>query len=58
VHSKDIVQRWTFPVVPDNNWSGSTFYTFQRGNIYKEHPAGEDAVHIRVLAFDVELICG
>ena len=38
--SKDIINRWTYPLVPDNNISGyiweCTNYTYTRPNIYKE----------------------
>ncbi len=34
--SRDVVSRWTYPLVPDSNlFKGHTF-RFQRGNIYKE----------------------
>jgi translation initiation factor eIF-2B subunit epsilon len=36
--SRDVVQRWTFPLVPDANFSGGTRYAHQRGNIYLEAP--------------------
>ncbi|KIY68593.1 nucleotide-diphospho-sugar transferase [Cylindrobasidium torrendii FP15055 ss-10] len=32
--SKDILSRWTFPLVPDNNYPGSTSYEHIRGNKY------------------------
>ncbi len=34
--SKDVIRRWTYPIVPDNNFLSKTSYTFARGNIYKE----------------------
>lgn len=37
--SKDIIHRWTYPLVPDNNLLGAGFNTtfkYQRGNIYRE----------------------
>ena len=37
--TKDVIHRWTYPMVPDNNLLGSglnTTYKFHRGNIYKE----------------------
>jgi len=34
--SKDILHRWTYPMVPDCNFMGSTSYKYVRGNIYKE----------------------
>jgi translation initiation factor eIF-2B subunit epsilon len=34
--SKDIIQRWTFPLVPDNNLLGHTSYQYSRRNVYKE----------------------
>lgn len=35
VHSKDILSRWTFPLVPDDNLPGpSNGYEHRRGNIY------------------------
>lgn len=45
--SKDVICRWTYPIVPDNNWwtpipspFGQSLgtYRFARGNIYKELP--------------------
>ncbi|EAU88454.1 translation initiation factor eif-2b [Coprinopsis cinerea okayama7 len=32
--SKDILSRWTFPLVPDDNYPGSTRYEHTRGNRY------------------------
>ncbi|KAI0082729.1 hypothetical protein K474DRAFT_1654876 [Panus rudis PR-1116 ss-1] len=32
--SKDILSRWTFPLVPDDNHPGGHFYEHQRGNKY------------------------
>eukprot|EP00123_Amoebidium_parasiticum_P018232 comp24137_c0_seq1/m.43888 comp24137_c0_seq1/g.43888 ORF comp24137_c0_seq1/g.43888 comp24137_c0_seq1/m.43888 type:complete len:666 (-) comp24137_c0_seq1:679-2676(-) len=32
--SKEVIQRWTFPLVPDCNLLGATNYTYQRRNIY------------------------
>ncbi|GAM26644.1 hypothetical protein SAMD00019534_098190 [Acytostelium subglobosum LB1] len=34
--SKDIIHRWTFPMVPDNNFMCNTTYTLSRQMIYKE----------------------
>lgn len=37
--SKDVIHRWTYPLVPDNNLLGdlsSTTFKYHRGNIYKE----------------------
>jgi len=34
--SRDIIGRWTFPLVPDNNLGPDQNYTIERGNIYKE----------------------
>jgi translation initiation factor eIF-2B subunit epsilon len=35
--SKDVMQRWVFPLVPDNNLVGDkTTYKFNRHNVYKE----------------------
>ncbi|EFA81106.1 bacterial transferase hexapeptide repeat-containing protein [Heterostelium album PN500] len=34
--SKDIIHRWTFPMVPDNNFMCNTSYTLSRQMIYKE----------------------
>lgn len=34
--SKDIVSRWTYPLVPDNNLLKDQSYTYQRSHIYKE----------------------
>jgi translation initiation factor eIF-2B subunit epsilon len=32
--SKDILSRWTFPLVPDNNHPGGEVYEHRRGNKY------------------------
>ncbi len=32
--SKDILSRWTFPLVPDNNHPGGHIYEHRRGNRY------------------------
>ncbi|EGC31039.1 hypothetical protein DICPUDRAFT_40532 [Dictyostelium purpureum] len=34
--SKDIIHRWTFPMVPDNNFMCNTTYSLSRQMIYKE----------------------
>ena len=34
VHSKDILSRWTFPLVPDDNHPGGHSYEHLRGNKY------------------------
>jgi translation initiation factor eIF-2B subunit epsilon len=34
--SRDIIQRWTFPLTLDNNFAGNSFYSASRGNRYKE----------------------
>jgi translation initiation factor eIF-2B subunit epsilon len=34
--SKDIIYRWTHPLVPESNFLGDTSYTYSRYNIYKE----------------------
>ena len=34
--SRDVVSRWTYPLVPDSNLLRGHTYRFQRGNIYKE----------------------
>ncbi|KAF2071925.1 hypothetical protein CYY_006762 [Polysphondylium violaceum] len=34
--SKDIIHRWTFPMVPDNNFMCNTSYSLSRQMIYKE----------------------
>lgn len=34
--SMDILQRWAYPIVPDNNILNNTSYGYQRGNNYKE----------------------
>eukprot|EP00939_MAST-03C_sp_MAST-3C-sp1_P004833 g4833.t1 len=34
--SKDVVRRWTYPLVPDSNFTGRTSFRFYRGSIYKE----------------------
>ncbi|KAG2177536.1 hypothetical protein INT44_008048 [Umbelopsis vinacea] len=33
--SRDILKRWTFPIVPETNLQESDIYQFSRGNIYK-----------------------
>jgi translation initiation factor eIF-2B subunit epsilon len=34
--NKDIIHRWTYPLVPDNNISGLSSYQLSRKNIYQE----------------------
>ena len=34
--STDIIRRWPYPLVPDNNLFGSSEYRYNRGNIYCE----------------------
>ncbi|KAF8937475.1 nucleotide-diphospho-sugar transferase [Dissophora ornata] len=34
--SKDIISRWTFPMVPDSNLQPGDCYEFRRGLVYKE----------------------
>jgi translation initiation factor eIF-2B subunit epsilon len=34
--SRDIISRWTYPMVPDNNLGPNQNYTQEHGNIYKE----------------------
>ena len=34
--SKDIISRWTFPMVPDSNLQAGDCYEFRRGLVYKE----------------------
>lgn len=34
--SRDIIARWTYPLVPDNNLAPGQNYNHERGNIYKE----------------------
>ena len=34
-----IVQRWTYPIVPDSNFTGKTTFTLSRGAVYKEDDA-------------------
>ncbi|KAI1312621.1 hypothetical protein EDD11_002930 [Mortierella claussenii] len=34
--SKDIISRWTFPMVPDSNLPDGDCYEFRRGLVYKE----------------------
>ncbi|TFK29847.1 translation initiation factor eif-2b [Coprinopsis marcescibilis] len=43
--SKDILSRWTFPLVPDDNYPGGTRYDYTRGNRYL--PKGNSAVLAR-----------
>jgi len=35
--SLDLIQRWAFPLVPENNLLSQTSYTFRRKNIYLEN---------------------
>jgi len=35
-NSKDVIHRWTYPMVPDTNLLSNTSYSFARHNIYKE----------------------
>ncbi|CAG8443520.1 6183_t:CDS:10 [Acaulospora morrowiae] len=34
--SKDVLSRWTYPIVPDNNLQEGDSYEYMRGQIYKE----------------------
>jgi NDP-sugar pyrophosphorylase family protein len=36
--SRDVVQRWAYPLVPDNNWCAETDTTYSMGRdfVYKE----------------------
>ncbi|RIB09851.1 nucleotide-diphospho-sugar transferase [Gigaspora rosea] len=34
--SKDVLSRWTYPIVPDSNLQEGDSYEFMRGHIYKE----------------------
>ena len=34
--AKDIIARWTFPMVPDSNFHASQTYRHRRGNVYLE----------------------
>eukprot|EP01119_Soliformovum_irregulare_P008978 TRINITY_DN2207_c0_g1_i1.p1 TRINITY_DN2207_c0_g1~~TRINITY_DN2207_c0_g1_i1.p1 ORF type:complete len:698 (-),score=261.33 TRINITY_DN2207_c0_g1_i1:25-1848(-) len=34
--SKDIMHRWTYPLVPDSNFLGNTTYTLSRNHCYRE----------------------
>ncbi|TPX42539.1 hypothetical protein SeMB42_g05085 [Synchytrium endobioticum] len=36
--SKDIITRWTYPMVPDNNISDDTLYYMSRRHVYLENP--------------------
>jgi translation initiation factor eIF-2B subunit epsilon len=40
--SKDIVHRWTYPMVPDTNLLSDTNYSLSRGNVYKEKKVSLD----------------
>ncbi|KAF9929030.1 hypothetical protein FBU30_001939 [Linnemannia zychae] len=37
--SKDIISRWTFPMVPDSNLQNGDCYEYRRGLVYKEKSA-------------------
>jgi len=34
--SKDMLARWTYPIVPDSNIAGDSRYSFEKGNVYLE----------------------
>ena len=36
IFSKDILSRWTYPIVPDSNLQEGDSYEYMRGQIYKE----------------------
>jgi translation initiation factor eIF-2B subunit epsilon len=52
--SRDIVGRWTYPLVPDNNLGPDQNYTLERGNIYRE----EDVVLARNCVLKKNTILG
>lgn len=35
--SKDVMYRWSFPMVPDSNFHADHTYRHRRGNVYLEH---------------------
>ena len=41
--SKDIVRRWVYPIVPENNLFSESSYQFFRGGVYKENEASPRA---------------
>lgn len=43
--SRDVLQRWTYPIVPDNNMF-DTRYQYKRGNIYRELTETGDSVSL------------
>ncbi|KAI9193036.1 nucleotide-diphospho-sugar transferase [Polychytrium aggregatum] len=52
--SKDIMSRWTFPMVPDNNLLESHTYSFSRPHIYKE----KDVVLSRSASLSEQVVIG
>ena len=47
--SKDILLRWTFPLVPDDNYPGGARYDYIRGQQYR--PKNHSAVLARFVEF-------
>lgn len=37
-HSKDILRRWTYPLVPDVSINADSAYEYCRPGLYKDHP--------------------
>ncbi len=46
--SKDIIHRWTYPMVPDANYLAGTTFTRSRQLIYKEQ-------NVRLSRYDVPI---
>lgn len=54
--SKDILSRWTFPLVPDDNYPGRARYEHSRGNRYL--PEGNTAVLSRTCTIGTNTLIG
>ncbi|KAH6918678.1 translation initiation factor eif-2b [Coprinopsis sp. MPI-PUGE-AT-0042] len=54
--SKDILSRWTFPLVPDDNYPGRVRYEHSRGNRYL--PEGNSAVLSRTCTIGTNTMIG
>lgn len=52
--SQDVIKRWTFPLVPDNNFFGNSKFSYSRHHIYKE----EDVVLARSCHVQANTVIG
>lgn len=44
--SKDILTRWTYPLVPDENNPSGQAYEYRRGNVYMPSGGGGSSVQL------------